>query len=271
MDALYEKTSYTVPINYISGYIREFDIKKANISVLYKAGVIDQATYIRLYNADRMTRQVEIGLMQKNNSNITTILKNGIIEAKRNFFQANNIDNNCVLSIKNDAVFLLNAIPTVTVFDGIEFVHKNTYTAFYKLANKEYYYLFDPIKQIEKLDIKGMNDNVLSLHQNYFLEFLLTIFNSAQTEPIEDTIDLLKGFHSSYINRELDIGYYRRFDGESRYEFLPMSRYCSFKAMDIPEEYKPLLDISYNLNILTQLVKIYSGIYFQTTRGKVTY
>lgn len=270
---LYDYHNYTVPINYIAGYIREYDIKKANISILYKKNIISKEDYIRLYNADRMTRQIEIGLLQQRDPLVTDVLKKGILEAKKNFFETNNIEDDKILSIKNDAVFLLNYIPAITSFDNgiVKFNLKNTYTSFYKLLNKEYYYYFDPVRKYEQLDIKGINDECLKLHENYFLEFLQTIFHSAQTEPVEETIDLLKIFYKKYINRELDIGYYRRFDGESGYQFLPMSNYSSFRAKDLPQDYVKYLDISYNLQILTELVKIYSGNHFQTITRKVTY
>ena len=264
MNDLFKHINYLAPIDsLISSYIREYDISKANINILLKYGAITDDQYRYYFNLDRLDRQIQVGLLLKNNPRFVPILKDGIIEAKRNLFEANDIQEYEVLSIKNDAVFLINKIPAITKFDNIEFSCKNVYTSFYKLLNKEYYYLFDMPNQIEKIDIKGINEQKLILHQEYFLEFLLTLFSSAQTEPIEDTIGLLKTFYNNYINRRLDIGYYRRFDGESCFDFNEISKYCTFKAKYIPQQYIDQIDISYNLDILTQLIKIYSGIYFQ--------
>ena len=83
---LYEKKNYTIDIHFLhSVMIREYDIQKANISILYKYGVIDYNKYIYLYNAPRDVRQYVIGNLQKDNS-ITQSLQNGIIESRRLLF-----------------------------------------------------------------------------------------------------------------------------------------------------------------------------------------
>ena len=50
-----------------------------------------------------MVRQTFVGKLQRDNQSIVRILKDGIIEAKKMFFEANYIDDKDVLSIKNDA------------------------------------------------------------------------------------------------------------------------------------------------------------------------
>ena len=54
-----------------------------------------------------MTRQVYVGKLQRDKA-IVDILKAGIIEAKKILFEANDIKDYEVLSIKNDAVFIIN-------------------------------------------------------------------------------------------------------------------------------------------------------------------
>ena len=63
---LYRNQNYSAPIGYLfDKHIVEYDISKANISIMYDHGMIDQATYLRLLNAPRQQRQYEIGMMQK--------------------------------------------------------------------------------------------------------------------------------------------------------------------------------------------------------------
>ena len=152
---LYKEKSYTIGLPYIfNQYIREYDISKANINVLFAKGVINEDLYIKLYNADRMYRQVYIGKMIKNNEQIQEVLNEGIIEYKQRFFEANGITDNNIVSIKNDAVFVLNAAPSILNFDNISFVHKNTYTSFMKLNELEVYYGCD--MNYEVIDVKGI-------------------------------------------------------------------------------------------------------------------
>lgn len=260
---LYKRFAYTVDVNYIiSSYIREYDISKANINVLLHYKAITQDRYNYYYNLDKKRREYEIGMLQRNKT-IADTLKNGILEFRRRFFEANNIQDYEVVSIKNDAIFLLNKVPVYTEFDNIKFVNKNTYTSFYKITGLELYYLCDVVHNIEKLDIKGINDNVIPLHYNHFYEFLCVLFYSAENSTIIDTLDILKTFHDKYINMKLDIEYYREFNAQSTYTMKSMFQYFgSIKNKFANEKDKELIDINCNLTILRELYKIYSYIYF---------
>ena len=124
---LYNKMNYTTDISYLTNvFINEYDISKANINVLYSKRLIDSETYDWLYNAERMTRQVYVGKLQKDKM-IAAELKAGIIEAKKMLFESNMVNDYEVLSIKNDAVFIINRTLEYTKFGLIEFKLKNRY------------------------------------------------------------------------------------------------------------------------------------------------
>ncbi len=258
----YDKSFYTAPISYIiSSYIREYDISKANINILFMKGVISKEQYDYLNSIDRMSRQVYIGLLQKNDQNVSKSLKEGIKEMRYLFLTSNEINENDVLSIKNDAVFIINKIPTVTKFGNIEFVCKNVYTSFYKLNNKmEIYYSYDMVTGIENIDIKGIREEKLILHKNHFLEFLLVLFNSAQSEPIPETIKLLLDFYERYLNLKLGIEYYREFNSESMYNIKQLGIASSYRAEFLPNDNIYDINISHNLNILRELGGIFASI-----------
>ena len=125
---LYKRINYSSEFSYIiSRYIREYDISKANINILYSLNLITKSQYEYLDKADRMERQVIIGLMQQKDNNISIALKKGIIEAKEQFFVSNNIQDNEVLCIKNDAIFLIDKIAVNTKF-GIVLLHHEQQT-----------------------------------------------------------------------------------------------------------------------------------------------
>ena len=134
---LFDKVNYTADISYLTNvFIYEYDISKANINILYTKNVISKEIYDYLYNAERMTRQVYVGKLCKDVS-ISNILKAGIIEAKKMLFEANNIQDRDILSIKNDAVFIINKKLANTEFGLIKFMKKNVYTSFYKINGIE--------------------------------------------------------------------------------------------------------------------------------------
>lgn len=257
MDPLYEKVNYSSMVNFIfSRYIYEYDIQKANISILYDKGIISYEDYTQLYNADKLHRQVYIGNLQKKDKRITNALQNGIIEAKRNLFIQNNIEPDEVLSIKNDAVFIIGRKLTHTDFGTVHFIEKHEYTSFIRLLNIEIYYGYNRIKNDETFSIKGLGKNEV-YHRDYMIDFILYVLNSIQMRDIKSVIVDVVDFYYNYINRNLRIGYYREFNSMSKY------RIGEFLVDDLDDTVnnKYSINISYNTRILTELFKCIGSVY----------
>ncbi len=261
---IYDKVNYTSDISYLANtIIYEYDISKANINVLYSKGAIDKQTYDYLYNANRMIRQVYIGKLQRDDKNIVSILKQGIIEAKKMLFEANNIEDYEVLSIKNDAVFLINRRLNNTKFGLIEFKEKNQFTSFYKINNLEIYYVYNQFSKYENIEVKGISDDNIKYHNNYMIELLKDIFFTVQTSGVEIAMRMLKEFYLQYISYQLPVGYYRKFNSDSMFHIKSNSIYnTGFDIDNITEDNKNILDISYNISVLLELQKILSSMYF---------
>lgn len=258
---LYEKIIYTNPIDAVlSNYIREYDISKANINVLFRKGAINKKDYLYLYSLPKITREIKIGLMLRDNKEMSEVLKTGIIEAKKEFFEANDIKFKDVLSIKNDAIFLIEKIPTITKFDNIEFKYKNIYTSYYHLDKLELYYFNSIVDNMEYLHVKGINEELLKLHENYFEEFLKTTFESAQNEQISKVLEFIKAFRYNYISLQLPIGYYREFNNRSKFSMKQSSIVFRYLVDSIDENNKKYLDISYNDFLIRKLYSIYASI-----------
>lgn len=265
MDALYTKVNYLAPIDFlINSYIREYDLSKANITALFAQGIINRSQYDYFYSLPKQDREYKIGWMQVDNPKVVNAIKDGILNFRRQFFEANNLKDSDVLSIKNDAIFLIDKKAEYTKFDIGEFKLKNEYTSFYRLNKLELYYYYDYITQKENLDVKGIDDTKLvEYHDKYFADFLKCLFNSAQLDPIVETIDLLNDFHESYITEQLEVGYYREFNANSSFLLTAFPfRNTIFYANTLEERHKHYLDKSFNENILRTLRKIYLSLYF---------
>lgn len=263
MSELWEMSNFTANISYlVNTYIYELDIQKSNINVLFLKGVIDQETYDKLYDAPRMVRQCYIGNLQKD-IRVVKALQEGVKEARKALIETNAIQPHEVLSIKNDAIFLIGRLPQTTEFGMIKFIAKNKYTGFYKLKHLECYYLYDSMTREEKLDIKGISDQNLALHKNGFYDFLCDLFNIMQCHGPEIAMRLLKDYYNLYIRRMLEIDYYREFNAGSQFKYrIHTSIGTGFMIEDSSDTQKSLLDISYNLQILQELSKILSHAYF---------
>jgi len=260
---LYDKTNYTADISYLNNiFITEYDISKCNINVLFTKGIIDKNTYNYLYNAERMVRQVYVGKLQKDKS-VADALKSGIIEAKRMLFEANNLHDRDILSIKNDAVFVINRKLQTTQFGLIKFTPKGVYTSFYKLRGLEAYYYYNNINKNEYIEIKGMSDKNLVLHENYFLQFLKDVFYTIQTVGPEIALRLIKDFYMQYTSMQLPVEYYRMFDASSEYHYMFKTGIgTGFNINYIPENSKMAIDKSYNLSIIMQMQRYVVSMYF---------
>ncbi len=261
---LYDKINYSANINYLNNtLIYEYDISKANINVLYSKCAIDKPTYDYLYNANRMIRQKYIGKLQQQNPELIKILKDGIIEAKEMLFKSNNIQDHEVLSIKNDAVFIINRRLLNTKFGLIEFKEKSQFTSFYKFDNLEVYYYYNSYSKMENIEVKGISDEKLKLHENGMLQFLKDIFYTLQTSGVEIAMRMLKDFYLEYITMKLPFDHYRKFNSDSTYhlKYNPAS-HTGFDAEFLPDNCINSIDISYNISILLELQKILSSIYF---------
>ena len=250
------RSHYTLNIPYlISRYIREYDISKANINILLYKNYIDKDMYNLLYNMEKMDREVYIGKMMKLYPEVQTILSDGICEMRNIFVKTNNIQDSDILSIKNDAIFVIDKIAHTTQFSNVEFRLSNTYTSYIKLLKYEVYYCRDIINNIECIDVKGINDNTLLLHQNYMISFICEVLNGLESGNLKDLFSYFDIFFNNYINMKLDIGYYREFNPESKFvtKQINGTRYVFDVAN---EEHRMLIDNSYNLNILRELYRI---------------
>lgn len=262
---LWQRYGYLANISYMNNtFIHELDIQKANISILYWKGAISQSEYDTLFQAERMVRQVYIGKLQRDNPNISKILKEGIIEAKQALFEANNIQDSDVLAIKNDAVYVIGTLPQYLEFGIVKFIPKNIYTGYYKLGNLELYYYYNKIGPAEKLDVKGISSDALALHAEYFYRFLCDLFYIIQCEGIIPAQRMLKHFYIQYIGRMLPVGFYRQFNTISKYHLRSVtSNGVGFQIADEYIQDPRLLDITANLKHLVDLNKVLTTAYFK--------
>lgn len=265
---LYLKDSYIEDnVSYAtSSFIREYDISKANISILYKYGGIDIDTYNRLYMLQGLQRSIQVGLMCRDDKVLNEMLRDGFIESRRLFFEANNIQDYEILSIKKDAIFLINKIANVTEFEGVNFINKNVYTSFYKVGNLEFYYYSDVVNNVDTLHVKGIDDNILYTHEPFMLDFLKYIFELAETSTIDEVVSTISNFYREYIELKLPIGYYRELNNMSKFN-LNSNTVIRYYLDHIPETFDiRQLVIGCNRDIIRTLYSYYSNIHFLNNR-----
>ena len=175
MAEIYEKHNYlNKDISLlVNTFIREYDMKAGGYSILKRKGCLSKGEIDYLENCPKLARNIYLGNKLKENKELMQIQMDGFTEARQMFFEANNIKDSSVLTIKKDAIFLIKDIPYITELDGLEFKLANTYNSYYYLNNKEFYYT----TKTNNIDIKGINDIILEQHRNYILKDLSIIFS----------------------------------------------------------------------------------------------
>lgn len=265
ISSLYEKINYQSPMKFLnSSYIREYDLSKANISALLYEGYISLDIYNFLYSLDKTEREVYIGKLELKDKTVGELKAHGIMEAKRLLFEINNLEDLDILEIRNDAVFVINKQLSETCFDMFNFKLKNTYTSYAFINNRlSLFYSFDQVNQVDTIDVKGIKDEKLLLHQEYFIQFICQVFYLLQTDSVQECLKYISSFYESYVKRELPIGYYRTFDADSVYKLNVRTLSYGLQYIDDTYENRKDLDINFNVYIIRTLYSYISDIYFK--------
>lgn len=234
----------------ISTNIVEYDISSAGYSISRYYKLLDDRTLSWLETLPKEERHIQIGLLCKRLPKYNDALKQAFINIRKEFFVANNIVDDDILSIKKDAIFLLRYADVTKFGDDVAFAEKNIYTSYYYINKKEFY------SSPTKLDVKGISDETLELHKDYMLDFMQNIFRLAETSDNAQIIRQLVGFIDAYKSRNLEVGYYREFNDSSTYrlgtEFLRTPMGLS-NVDDVDD-----INISYNyMNYIRPLVEIF--------------
>lgn len=244
MNNLYKHHNYTNK-NYplvVGSQIYEYDIESAGFNLLTKYNLIDKRTATRLSKLNKVARQRAIGNLCRKNKELTNNLNLAFIDIRKSFFEANQLQENQVYSIKKDAVFTFKPCVT-TQFDNVNFRIKNIYNSALLLNNLEIY------SNKEKIDVKGISDQLVKLHENYMCDlihtYLLMMENSKKSKLIKFMMDV----NWFYKNREFPVEMYREFNRESRYRWRENEQIMFEDIGDLD-----MLDIRYNyLNVLIPL------------------
>jgi hypothetical protein len=211
---LWMKSNYlNKDIDYLSNVkIYEYDMKSGGFSILKHKGFFSESEIEELNAMDKLSRNIYIGKKLAKHPEWNKTLIEGFKEVIKTLFETYNIDEKYVLSIKKDAIFLLNInLGKRIKTDYVNFELKNTYTSYYYLNNVEFYY------NKNKIDVKGISDSIVEKHKDFFLYDLSKIFSLVERNNYSMIVKYLKKYRLQYINKELDIESYKEFNREDAY------------------------------------------------------
>ena len=262
-----DKQQYKAPYLYlINMWLKEYDIEKANISILYEEGILSDQEYQKFYHMEKREREVSIGCLLRDNRNLISILQNGMKKARNTFLLENHIEDSDVLYIDNDSITVIQPKMNtnkeyITQFNRINFRLKKVYSSFYRLKDIDFLYFNDGVKEDYRIKYANSKD-MIEKHKNGFLEFLLTICNEAEMGHVLNPLQMIKFTYCKYVRHELSADFYREFNIKSMFRLKPGLSFVYYT--DIPSGYNMnYVDISYNAYLFMELYKYFANEYFK--------
>ena len=268
---IYEKSRYVAPYEWlINMNIQEWDLSKANISILRSLNLIDEEQYQSYLVMPKQNREVAIGCLRRDNPDIEKGYQEGIVYARRLFFDINSIDQENVLYIDNDSVTTVHSWNDQRagyirgeLTPYLNFRVKNRYTSLYRINEIDFLYFSDG--KDERYRLKNINqERIEKYHSKYFLDFLLAIAYSIQSYGILDSLNMIERTYEKYVNRELPVQYYREFNSGNKYKIAvtPYHIYYSDIGADVNT-----VDIYHNSSIIRLFYKILMKEYFRQIKN----
>jgi hypothetical protein len=228
--------------------IREYDMVNAGINILYHNGIFSDEDYADLNSMDKLSKNIAVGKFLRDNADISEALMEEFINIRKELFEINGIQDDDILSIKKDAVFIINKrLNNLQLNDNYRFQEKNKYSGYINIDRKEFYYSIDK----REFDIKGFSKDIKNHHKGYLFkeleELLYLDMNNEKNMVFERLIQLKVDF----IERNLDKGYYYDIT-QGKYIFKTLGSMLSLD--DIDDELKQFCFINNNLNFILRII-----------------
>ena len=268
LSELYKKDRYVATYDYlINQNIQEWDMSKANISILRQYNAISDDGYKTLYDMDKMKREIKIGYMMRDRKDISNIINNGFAEARKYFIESNGINDENILYIDKDSITVVGIDRPINGRNGyINFRMKNRYTSYYKIFGIDLLYCNNGSSDYFRLK----NTNEQRMREKFysadgsFLDLLLDLIYEAETRRKPDMVRMINLAYRKYTSCALAPTCYREFNQRSMFKLVqsswsPYTYYSDAVPMDMR-----YVDISYNAEILRLFYKYYTREYFNS-------
>lgn len=192
--------------------IIEYDIRDAGFSLIKQFKLLPDDKIRELTSLDKgFERHRAIGMLQRNNSELSKSLSDKFTEIRTIFLGANKLSDNNIISVKKDAIYTIGPCSKLK-FGSIVFIAKNNYTSYIRFPNVnniEIYY------SSGTMDVKGIGDVSLNKHRLYMMEFLRRTISMLESKDIMIK-RWITNFIGDYKSGDLDDEFYLEFNNLSK-------------------------------------------------------
>lgn len=249
---LYSKHNYTNKnIAYLrNNIVREYDMVNAGINILKHNNVFTQEEVDKLNSMSKLEKSIKVGKFLKKNPNINEALMDEFIKIRKELFEKNGIEDDDILSIKKDAIFVINKkLNHLQLNDDYIFKEKNKYSSYMYIDGKEFYY----DSKRKELDVKGYSKVVKEHHKDYLFKDLAELIYFDTNGDKDSAFKKLIELKHDFVQRELPIEYYLDIT-QGTYVFELAGN--MFGLDNIDESLKQQCNISNNLNFIIRMINI---------------
>lgn len=236
----------------VNSDIIEYDIKHANTSLMRYYKIYPSEKLDAIDKMPKAKREYTVGMLCRDDKAISKKLTKSFDDIMTTFLETNDLTEDDLISIKKDAAFVINHKVKTRVFGCVEFAIKNSYCAYLKIPQYEFY-----IKKDGTADVKGIGDrDALDLHKGGILKFVNTVIELYSKRNIEELSEYLHEFVEVYKKRELPFEYYREFNSQSAYiSYDEMGGTVVLDEMD--ESMIDEIDITFNyVNVILPIIRV---------------
>ena len=275
MNEALEKENYLSEARAVfGGTVYEYDIKQANINILYSYNLISDFEYQWLQLAPKSDRnwyigkkaQMDIVYNGKTKSDINRAISEGVLKARRLLVESNNIQLDQILRAAKDSVFVNRTLPLNTLtFDlngnnrPIVFTLRNIYDHYVRFENGIIIMIADKKSSFD-VEVKGIDDKLLPLHHDFISVLAKLIYIRSYNK--EASLKEFNQFYENYVSLKCPVNMYRELSSASGFRY-KNNLHLMIQPMPLvlPDDFdKTILDISCNLSILRELyVLIYNN------------
>lgn len=207
------KSSWLNPnIEYLfNAEIIEYDMRDAGFTIIKQFQLLDSDQIKNLSRLDKDERTRAIGKLQINNKVLAEALKERFAEMRSSFITANQIFSHEIISVKNDALFIIGVKERLK-FGRVEFAMKHQYSSYVRFIdnnNIEIYY------RDGEMDIKGIGERGINRHRLYLLNFINRVMGDIEAKN-PSLKRFMKKFIDDFKTGKLDDEYYLEFNNVSR-------------------------------------------------------
>lgn len=252
----WKKVKYQTKQTLIVNKIFEYDIRSANTSALRNRNLMKPSTLDELEQLPKHDREVRIGKMIVKDKSLKDVIASEIRLARMFLFRENDIHDDEVIGIKNDAVYVVGRRLKHLQFGHMRFVEKHAFAAYLWMENLEIYY----DRKNRTVDIKGIKDSVLADpdHQNGMLTFLAQVMEYLSMDRRDALRKYLIEFSNDYKSKKLPICFYKEMNGFNIYRIDHGDSYYTIQMNKLSEEDKHMVSGTYNyMRFILPAIKLF--------------